>query len=848
MTLAEVLNRLKERHPSAVLVFVGAGFSADLGFPLWRRLLTEAADFAQRFDADHANTIRKRADGHFLERAADPLFEPEIPATERALFFNRRFDERPVLGRRHKLVGALPVAGFLTTNYDATLERSIGFEDRRTPKVFTGPTRFARFSSALQVYRDDYATQVAKSALVLKAHNDTTDPEGIVLSERSFELLRGDPAFKTFYGALLRNYHLVFLGFGGQDDNLLMQAAGVVAEFAGYGLRESYLLLPEGSTPPAGISATPIIPAFFDPRGDYQALEDFVEELNRTWRRMVLPEGGVAPARAFEDLDDGAKPTIFELMAVAFRQDADGRILDAVGGAMIDVAARIASPHMEPAAVSNQLSQHFRISPKLSEELVRRQYQAPPAPPAKNATQNVGAESAEVLARGLRLRCTAFDPGFQVSEVRLVPVVRNVIEGSLQSYGCSIALALVKGDRPRQGDLAHLVRDQIRPGRWEGIGEVEAAALSLAIPDLFLKPSDSEGRILAHLAVTATAFGLIQALPAEDIPRHLSPSTIYLDTTCILPLLTRVEPRYSAYSPLVTLARARGIRLVFQRSFVNEAATHFKKAGAFLREGNIRSITALQEVLRGTLIEYANVFLAALVQGRYEGGADPQRALSSLFAGTEEDFAKAIGRLGIDVLEFSGPAEEIERIKALIVTGKQNWYERSVTARGILARNEASQLLELEKRAMEGAPSWFATGDAQLRRIARERDLPGSQYVLPVGGAVALLEALSTGHDLGPAFARMLWSPNTQDQLDQRLSAELSSLLQQGKLDIRAPLPIEEARQLAATEFREKIQRARRADDLEIDTSPEPVDIGRLIGESVYQAIGQAIESQRKKH
>ena len=355
----------------------------------------------------------------------------------------------------------------------------------------------------------------------------------------------------------------------------------------------------------------------------------------------------------------------------------------------------------------------------------------------------------------------AVDPQFLPSEAVLIRPLRSVVEESLLAYGCAVALALVKGDRPSRSQLSDVVRQTIAVGHWDGIGQLERTALGVAIADLFMRPDSHEADLLGRLAVTATAYGLIQALPSVDEISRIAPKRLYLDTTCILPLLTRVEPRFSAYSPMITKSLRIALKPLFLETFIQELVSHYRNALRTLEAEDFRTIAQLDAAMAGPDDEHINVFLLMLLQGKYPSIADPRAVLESMYKQpTTAHFRSAVQALGVEVVPASNAAgESVEILTSEIMSAKQNCYERSADARRLLARNEAVQLLQLSNDNEAGEHAWFATGDGQLRRIARSLPIASADAVLPVAGVVALLEALGHGYDLAPTFPRVLWMP-----------------------------------------------------------------------------------------
>jgi hypothetical protein len=791
--------------------------------------------------------------------AADLFFEREIPANIRVSHLKLIFETRPVLLRRHRLLGALPIGAFLTTNFDATIERAIK-EARYAPDgsstadaigpwnrhatVYTGSERFKRFNSDLPMYLEYFANKVETDALVLKIHNDTSDCEKLVLSEASFRTLPLNDGFETFYRNMFQNYHVLLLGFSGQDPNLLSIITDTVHQFAGYGPKDSYLLLPQSTPPPDALRESMVHAVHYDPVDNHRVIVDALERLNNAWHRRLerdneeerksgqRAELGSSPPLEPEEL---GRHHIFEILVPAIRAGTDLRILDRVGMAMISIAKSAAHPDVSPPAIKNRLAQKFHLTLAKADSLWERYNIALPV--AVHASS--GSDPASILAKGLRQRAVAFDEHFLSTEEQLAPVVRSTVECAFEIYGCALALALLRSEQPSRAELSQVVRSAIARGRWNGIGVREREALSLAIPDLFLRPSGQEAEILTRLAMTATSLGLIQMMPSVSVAVSLIPQILFLDTTLVLPLLAHAEPRYSAHLGLLAAARQRNIRIVFGRQFLQEVEGHFHNAVTFIRARRLATVRDVRACVGDS--EHDNLFLVEAARHGVPdaNAAEVLRAAHS--EGSATHFATEVGRLDIAVVETGALSKErINQLADKLNSRKVDVYGRRPELRKILASNEAIQLLELERQCGLGQRAWFATGDGQLRRVVREIDAPCAQNVLPAGGVMALLDAFGDRVDYGRAYPRLLWNPTLQDELDQQLGAAVRDLVINTG-DIR--VPIDEAREMAQAEYRKRVAEMGQEHDIDVDVLPR----SQILKESVFKALGAARLEQQAR-
>jgi len=848
--IATAVESLKSYHPRTVIPFIGSGFTVDLGYPSWSGLLFEMADLVRVHSPELATVMKSRIDGRRFRSAADVFYEPEVPAVERVRFLKRVFETTPDLARRHRLLGSLPVGAFVTTNFDPTVERAAVVHGRQCV-TYAGGDRFLRFNSNYPLYMESFGKMVRTSTCVLKIHNDTSDCENIVLSGESFGSLRQVRGFNVFYQNALRNSHLMMIGFGGDDPNFLGAIIDDLRHYSGYGIGESYLFLANNVLAPEGLDGTPIRVVSYDPANGHGAIEGLLKELNDAWLSCLNREDESVSREKAElresnlpgeqvplmEMPFSRTPTIFEVLIPAVQGHFDKRIVEVVSENMVREAIAIARPHSDERSIANRLAQRYRIGLDKASALVSRH--------RKEAEQTMAAAADPVvsLAQGVRSRCLAFDSAFAVALSALEKVVRSSIELALEEYGCALALSLIKGDRPSESDLAHVVRTLVVKQSWAGVGDADKDAILLAIPDLFLRPTVEEAAVINRLAVTATAFGLIQALPSLDVAMDLTPAAIYLDTTCVLPLITKAEPRCSAFYQLISMARERGIAVCFLESFISEVASHYRSALTILRDSKINTIGALTAEIGNSVEDYVNVFLLMVCRGGYDPDLSPADVLRGMWRnGSEGMFRSSVRGIGVRIVSPRSSVPD-EALIQQIILGKKNWYARTVAARTKLARNEAIQMLELQSSVSAGRPAWFATADAQLRRVLRKQDTVGAEYVLPVAGIIGLLEALGTGYDMSHAYSRLLWTPNVRDEIDQVLGGAIRQMIESCDTEMRPP--IEHARKLAAKEYLGRLREVVEGrDDLEIDTVP---DTGKVIRDSVFFGIGRAIEEEQRK-
>jgi hypothetical protein len=200
-------------------VFAGAGLSIPVGMVDWRGLLrTIAEDIG--LDVDREHDLIAVAQYHVNERGGRNRINQALIT---------QFAERAVLSDNHRLLAALPIHTYWTTNYDDLIERALR-EAHKRPDVKQTPENLA-------------ITLPQRDAVVYKIHGDVAHADKAVITRDDYEAfnetrqlfsiaLQGDLVSKTF----------LFIGFSFNDPNL-HYVLGRIRVLLGTNRREHYCLL-----------------------------------------------------------------------------------------------------------------------------------------------------------------------------------------------------------------------------------------------------------------------------------------------------------------------------------------------------------------------------------------------------------------------------------------------------------------------------------------------------------------------------------------------------------------------------------------------------------------------------
>jgi len=209
------------------LMFAGAGFSAPAGFPTWTALLEKLEQLCARVGSgftpnpelrdgdplEYANTIQDH-----VRRATGSLAQYEAELQD-------FFKGPPQILQFHRDTVALPFRGFLTTNYDNTIQTALA-------KVEHEPAdKHIIITEDNGRHRYDYLSGLPRRGtprMVAHLHGYYWNPETIVLSARDYSRVYGTVGDNSvsrplpdFLQNILSIWGLVFIGFSLKDPRLV---------------------------------------------------------------------------------------------------------------------------------------------------------------------------------------------------------------------------------------------------------------------------------------------------------------------------------------------------------------------------------------------------------------------------------------------------------------------------------------------------------------------------------------------------------------------------------------------------------------------------------------------------
>jgi len=201
------------------IAFVGAGASAGM-YPLWDKLMEQLADYAvaegtaterdaERWKTDTKSTPQQRVNV-MLRRLGEARYHKFLKET----FGPREGPDGNRYTVTHAALMRLPFRGYVTTNYDPSLD--FARMELRPRSLTTG----------IPIWRDDdevyrwYSGDIFKcpeDCPILWLHGSWQRPNEIILNSSEYATAYKPSIYRNLFNSLWGQRHLVFVGFGFND-------------------------------------------------------------------------------------------------------------------------------------------------------------------------------------------------------------------------------------------------------------------------------------------------------------------------------------------------------------------------------------------------------------------------------------------------------------------------------------------------------------------------------------------------------------------------------------------------------------------------------------------------------
>ncbi|MEF8755040.1 MAG: SIR2 family protein [Accumulibacter sp.] len=265
----QLLQHLRERR---LLLFAGAGLSAQAGLPTWRSLVQDVVDatIAETMQGEESRRELESmiAAGKWLQ-IADHCKLKLGPGEYARLLGERLSDSGRPVPEAHRLAVRLPFAAWVTTNYDKLLERAYAEERGGLPKTLTSLD-----TEALGRLLFDGAP------FVLKAHGDLDKPDSLVFTSRDYrDLIHGNAAFSAVFSSILLTHSVLFVGYSLADPDFNLLLDRQLLTFRGFAPERYALMSGIGKVEEEYLWRVCQIRVIAYPEGQHEAVPAFFQSL-----------------------------------------------------------------------------------------------------------------------------------------------------------------------------------------------------------------------------------------------------------------------------------------------------------------------------------------------------------------------------------------------------------------------------------------------------------------------------------------------------------------------------------------------------------------------------------------
>ena len=211
---------VKELKNNNASIFVGAGFSMKSGYVNWKDLLRKIAEELE-LDVDREHDLVSLAQYCYNKNGNRSIINDTI---------FEEFTKKREQDINHKLIAAMPIFTYWTTNYDSLIEDALTKANRVVDVKYN-----TKQLSLTKPHRD---------AVVYKMHGDKSNPDEAVLIKDDYERYYRDHAqFITALSGELISKTFLFIGFSFTDPNIDYILSRIRIEYGHENQKQHYAIL-----------------------------------------------------------------------------------------------------------------------------------------------------------------------------------------------------------------------------------------------------------------------------------------------------------------------------------------------------------------------------------------------------------------------------------------------------------------------------------------------------------------------------------------------------------------------------------------------------------------------------
>jgi hypothetical protein len=760
-----------------VLLFAGAGCSAEANVPAWPGYLEALASVAERYEPEVGSLMRKRiAAGEFLKAAS--LFKRTLSApmgdkmnAMSEPFRPGRYDHTKLLA-----LASLPFRGIVTTNYDSSLlEASAAIATQRS--LQQPQAMGTRHTKGAAYVLDPF---------VLFLHGQASlnvQAEDMVFDEEDYDRCYGDAAFTDGLIALLSGRICLFVGFSFRDPGLDAVLRTWVRLRGPAFPRKHYAVLPVSESRLASKLAEMNVQVLrYDASAGHNPLWEDV-------RKTAKSFSGRPPAIATAPKPLEATRSV---LAMCYARAALGKGIQPLRTLVVDGLTLAVITEASPGggrSIEDLIPDIAHRLGVLPDEIKPEVVLAVQRLERQGACHTVGSRieptgsTSDSLSQETRRLAEHVVQRIELREGVHVPLgalglLAQAFEDLLIARAWDLAAHFVQ---PRFGALpaiddavSAIVRSTTFPPG------LEPAVVTRGIVDLLVRPNSSEAQLLSELGRVAFVVQLALGHARSTFSHALSiPQRVYLDASVLMPAIVEGHPLFAVYWPVLERLRDQAVQsgaqleIVAPLEFLDEVVHHRQLAIQEVARVNLEDPDRLQReiLIRGA--ENVNVFIGAYATkvGRSKRKISFRGFLESVAPyDNEQALSRYLQKRGLQVERLAPEPPSFKPmefwnwfnpLKAAYEEQLDLWERTKPT---VLIEHEAWQLLRIERDHQLGVGSVFVTGDGKLRRaVAGMRGGELADALLSALTMVKLVDLLLGVRVDHRGLARLLWGVHAVD-------------------------------------------------------------------------------------